>query len=686
MPDDDVIGFTEDTDPNDDDRLYMGVDISGTPLDKHVRKDNFLGRRTFKDSVRLATESNDTLSGLAARDGITPIANDRVLVKAQSAGAANGIYLAAAGAWTRAKDFDTSPKATSGAFMVVQEGTANADKLFQLTTNEPITLATTALVFTEFVGGGNVSTTTPNTYDTGQMQTFHSGQFQIRNPADTFAHIFIIPASGLNRNITFPDAGDTLMGKNTTDIMLNKTFDANGTGNVITNIENADIAAAAAIAFSKLASLVQGNILVGSVGGVATSVNPTGDINIAASGLFSINAGVVIDADISASAAIAFSKLATLTSGNLLVGSSGNVVTSVNPTGDIDISNTGVFSINAGVIVTADIGDNQVTFAKTQDIATNRLLGRNTAATGAIEELTHDATLEFNVLELRRAAITGDITIAVGSNAAVFGAGVIVDADVNASAAIVMSKITGTSAQFDTANSDGTFFLNADNISAMAASTVAQFNTALTGETFAFIGVANAWGTINQNIAATGKWQEAGVNISPIGIHDIPVGATAMYVTTNTPATGLTLTNFATGDIDLQTFDFTSTAADETVQFRTPMPRNYNNGAITVTINWSQASGTGNVVWRIGAVARGQSEAIGLAFTYSADLVDAAGTANQVQSTTTASFTPAGTPVDDDELHFEVQRQGSDALDTFTGTARLHSIVIHITTDAATAA
>jgi hypothetical protein len=92
------------------------------------------------------------------------------------------------------------------------------------------------------------------------------------------------------------------------------------------------------------------------------------------------------------------------------------------------------------------------------------------------------------------------------------------------------------------------------------------------------------------------------------------------------------------------------------------------------------------VVWRIGALATGQGDAIDQAMTFSADLVDAGGTANQVQSTTTASFTPSGTPADADELHFEVMRQGSDASDTFTGTARLHSIVIHMTTDAATAA
>jgi len=250
----------------------------------------------------------------------------------------------------------------------------------------------------------------------------------------------------------------------------------------------------------------------------------------------------------------------------------------------------------------------------------------------------------------------------------------------------ISNMATSTSAQFDTANSDGTFFLNGDNISAMATSTAAQFDTANSDENFAYEGQANTWGTDNQNIAATGEWQEGGVAISPIGVHDIPISATGMYATTTLPATGLTLTELPTNDIDIQTWDFTSTTADERVQFSTPLPRNYNNGAVTVSFTWSQSSGTGNVVWRVGAVAAGQGEAIDQAFTFSADVVDAGGTANQYQQFTTASFTPTGTPADANQMHWEVMRQGSDSLDTFTGTARLHSIVIHMTTDAATAA
>ncbi len=118
-------------------------------------------------------------------------------------------------------------------------------------------------------------------------------------------------------------------------------------------IVNADVNAAAAIAFSKLAPLPSGDILVGSALNVATAVAMTGDIGITNTGVTSIQAGSIVNADVNASAAIDFSKLASLTSTNILVGSAGNVATSVAMTGDVTIGNTGVTAIGANKVLSS---------------------------------------------------------------------------------------------------------------------------------------------------------------------------------------------------------------------------------------------------------------------------------------------------------------------------------------------
>ena len=75
-------------------------------------------------------------------------------------------------------------------------------------------------------------------------------------------------------------------------------------------IVNADVNASAAVAYSKLAAMTAANILVGNGSNVATVVNPAGDIEIANDGATSIEAGVIVNADINASAAISATKIA----------------------------------------------------------------------------------------------------------------------------------------------------------------------------------------------------------------------------------------------------------------------------------------------------------------------------------------------------------------------------------------
>ncbi|WP_369951999.1 phage tail protein [Ralstonia syzygii] len=105
-----------------------------------------------KQSVRVATTATIALTNLQTIDGVALAAGDRVLVKNQAAAADNGIYVVAAGAWTRATDADASIEVTPGLFVPVEQGTINADSIWQLVTDAPITLGTTALAF-EMVDG-----------------------------------------------------------------------------------------------------------------------------------------------------------------------------------------------------------------------------------------------------------------------------------------------------------------------------------------------------------------------------------------------------------------------------------------------------------------------------------------------------------------------------------------------------
>lgn len=114
-----------------------------------------------KNSVRVATTANGTLSSAFANgqtvDGITLSTGDRILLKDQSTGSQNGIYTVnSSGAPTRATDFDENSEVTGGTFFFVEEGTVNADNGFVMTNDGTVTVGSTALVFTQFSGAGQV--------------------------------------------------------------------------------------------------------------------------------------------------------------------------------------------------------------------------------------------------------------------------------------------------------------------------------------------------------------------------------------------------------------------------------------------------------------------------------------------------------------------------------------------------
>lgn len=122
--------------------------------------DNALAGLQWKSAVRAATTTNGALATAYANgqtiDGVVLATNDRILIKDQSTGAENGIYIVnASGAPTRATDADGSGELVSNATVLVSEGTVNADKSYTCSTNGAITVGTTATTWVQFGGGGS---------------------------------------------------------------------------------------------------------------------------------------------------------------------------------------------------------------------------------------------------------------------------------------------------------------------------------------------------------------------------------------------------------------------------------------------------------------------------------------------------------------------------------------------------
>lgn len=87
------------------------------------------------------------------------MADDRVLVRSQTDGVENGIYLADTSSWQRAVDFNGRRDAVKGTLVVVTDGTSLGQTTWELTTTDPI-IGTSSLTFSLFGAGSSLTTST----------------------------------------------------------------------------------------------------------------------------------------------------------------------------------------------------------------------------------------------------------------------------------------------------------------------------------------------------------------------------------------------------------------------------------------------------------------------------------------------------------------------------------------------
>lgn len=156
--------------------------------------DNKVAGLSWKASVRVATTTNGTLATAYENgdtiDGVVLATGDRILIKNQSSQTENGIYTVnASGAPTRATDANTGAELVN-ATCLVQEGTTNAETQWTQTTNAPITIGVTNLVFSAINVG---------TYSAGNGLSQSGNQFSI-NTAITMD--LSTSQTGTNKNMS----------------------------------------------------------------------------------------------------------------------------------------------------------------------------------------------------------------------------------------------------------------------------------------------------------------------------------------------------------------------------------------------------------------------------------------------------------------------------------------------------
>jgi hypothetical protein len=148
-----------------------------TPFDAATKNyvDNVQSGLIVKEPARVMAPGNVTISAPGASiDSVALVAGDRVLLTQQTDPTQNGIYVwnGAASAMTRASDANSSATLKSGTYVFVDEGTANGDSAWVLSTDGTIVVGTTSQAWVQFSGLGQVTagqglTKTGNTLDVG---------------------------------------------------------------------------------------------------------------------------------------------------------------------------------------------------------------------------------------------------------------------------------------------------------------------------------------------------------------------------------------------------------------------------------------------------------------------------------------------------------------------------------------
>jgi len=128
--------------------LSVPTPTSDNQVASKLYVDTFALGLSVRASCRAATTGDITLEDEQTIDNIAIVENDRVLVKDQTIGSQNGIYVCETGSWVRAGDYNESVDVNAGTFTSVIEGDTNGNSQWVQITRDPV-LEVDTLVFTQ---------------------------------------------------------------------------------------------------------------------------------------------------------------------------------------------------------------------------------------------------------------------------------------------------------------------------------------------------------------------------------------------------------------------------------------------------------------------------------------------------------------------------------------------------------
>jgi hypothetical protein len=249
----------------------------------------------------------------------------------------------------------------------------------------------------------------------------------------------------------------------------------------------------------------------------------------------------------------------------------------------------------------------------------NRIIGRTTAGTGAVQEITVSggASLSAGALTIHAQshAITSTSDHTAGNNKVFYsnGSGQIVELALGASGTILTSGGTTSAPTF----------------SAPAAG-----------------GATNFW---------------------------IPASA---WIPRTTTGCGVDSAETSTNKINTDQLLFDA-AAIEYAQAAVVMPNNWNASTITAKFYWTASSGSGDVVWQIAGRALANDDALDQAMGTAQTATDTLTAANDMDiSPATSAVTLAGSPAAGQLVIYEISRKATDAADTLAVDGRLLGVEI----------